>query len=124
MATSTPAVEQTTLTSEDRALLRMALRLARADGWRPRYPAFRSSFAGQWIWTNPTWPRTRPPAGARRVVFDGRHLTVQSCEGGRCWVADVVLRVTTLSQAVDTLAALDVLPSIAAGEARPAGSQP
>lgn len=94
----------------DRALLHSAFRRARRDGWTTRWSGNRHD--GQWSWVSVDWPRrTRPPANARRMSWDGKVLTVQVINAHPYgWLTVFWARPASVRQAIWMLVAAGVLP--------------
>lgn len=92
----------------ERVLIADALRAARANGWRPRYPQARC--LGQWTWTSVTQPQGLPPTGARHVTLDGDWVHVKQFSDAQGWISGASVKATSARQAVDVLVAMGILP--------------
>lgn len=98
----------TTLDTTDRTLIAEALRAARANGWRPRYPQARCW--RQWTWTSATQPPGLPPTGATHVTLDGDWVHVKQFSDAQGWISGASVKATSARQAVDVLVAMGILP--------------
>ncbi|SRR6266704_2010571 len=99
------------MTPKDRRLLAEVLRWARTQGWRPVYRG--SQRPADWHWTNVHRPRPLPLAREARQVYVDRSgtLFVRAPSSDGCgWTEPHRLVAESVTQAVDVLAALRILP--------------